>query len=98
MQTWGSIGSTALLCAFYFSIGLNCRIGDFVQIGGPLLFLIVYILGTNLLTLVVGTKVWNTFVPKKYSIDIDTACIASNAAVGGAATAASYASIIGKSS
>ena len=55
----------------------------------------------HLIVLLVGSKVTNMFLLRNndeviFPIDIDSAMVASNAAVGGAATAASYASMIGR--
>ena len=97
----GNIGSLYLLCMFYSVIGLSAGLFEFASVGTPILLLISTILTVHLSVLLVGSKLLNLVVSKCGSnsispIDIDSAMVASNAAVGGAATAASYASMIGR--
>ena len=100
-ESLGNIGSLYLLCMFYSIIGLNSGLTEFPLVGTPLLVLISTILAIHLIVLLVGSKVTNMFLLRNndeviFPIDIDSAMVASNAAVGGAATAASYASMIGR--
>ena len=100
-EVLGNVGSLYLLCMFYSVIGLNSGLSEFPLVGTPLLVLISTILSVHLLVLLVGSKLVNMLLSKQngdsvFPIDIDSAVIASNAAVGGAATAASYASLIGR--
>ena len=86
---------------FYSVIGLSAGLFEFASVGTPILLLISTILTVHLSVLLVGSKLLNLVVSKCGSnsispIDIDSAMVASNAAVGGAATAASYASMIGR--
>ena len=96
--------SVYMLSLFYATIGIGARMSELPSVGRPLLTIIGTLLGVHFTTLLLLSSLWNMCVrrwvqwnPKTTSsplaiiIDVDTAVIASNACVGGAATAAQMA-------
>ena len=107
LEVLSSIGSLFLVCMFYSIVGLSSGLGEFASVGTTLLLLITSILTIHLFVLLIGSKLFNMILAKFGGggnnmsqqmpfIDIDSAIVASNAAIGGPATAASYASMIGR--
>ena len=85
-----------MLCMFYATIGMNSNLKDIPSVGLPIIFLIGCTLSVHLFTILIGSKAWNILIryikkDHNYSIDIDKAVLASNAAVGGPATASAMA-------
>ena len=97
--------SMYMLSMFYATIGIGARINELPSVGRPLLTIIGTLLGVHFTTLLVLSSLWNMGIrrwtasttqstvnhPFAVIIDVDTAVIASNACVGGAATAAQMA-------
>ena len=93
-----------MLSMFYATIGIGARMNELPSVGRPLLTIIGTLLGIHFTTLLTLSGLWNMGVrqltqptrssvvhPFAVIIDVDTAVIASNACVGGAATAAQMA-------
>ena len=96
--------SMYMLSMFYATIGVGARMNELPSVGLPLLTIIGTLLGVHFTTLLFLSSLWNMGVrrwtqwtgstishPFAVIIDVDTAVIASNACVGGAATAAQMA-------
>ena len=85
------------MCLFYASIGLGCRVQDARAVGLPVLALMSAALAVHLGVVLAACSAWNYLHAGPGQdqagrrISLDTAIVASNACVGGAATAASMA-------
>ena len=77
------------LATFYACIGLGCRVQEVGAVGLPVVLLMATTLVVHLAVVLGCSWAWNSAGLRR--ITVDTAVIASNACVGGAATAASMA-------
>ena len=83
------------LSLFYAIIGLGCQLQDLPKVGGKVLLLMFSTLAVHLSVLVISCRGWNRLIGNKLKlkVDVDTQIMASNACVGGPATAAAMAAM-----
>ena len=86
--------SGLLFSLFFAAIGAGASLGHLVQSGPVIVALMSLSLFVHLSTTLVGVRLYNRFVPPRARISVDEALIASNANVGGPATAAAMAGSI----
>lgn len=84
---WSELSFLALFAA----IGLTANVGSALRAGPGCLLLSLLALVVHVLVVLGGTAVWNRTVECRRSVDLETILIASNAAIGGPATAAAWA-------
>eukprot|EP01039_Chlorochromonas_danica_P002319 gene2319-2541_t len=83
--------SGAFLGMFYAALGLHANLKYLFSSGAASLFTFAITLFTHFTSLILLVKAWNRLAPPDLRIDTDSALLASNACVGGSATAANMA-------
>lgn len=83
--------SAAFLGMFYAALGLHANLKYLLSSGAASLLTFAITLFTHFTSLLLLVKAWNRFAPHHLRIDTDSALLASNACVGGSATAANMA-------
>jgi uncharacterized membrane protein len=88
--------SSFLFSLFFAAIGAGASLMHLAESGPVIVTLMSVSLLVHLLTTMLGIRVYNRFVPWPARISVDEAVIASNANVGGPATAAAMAGSMGR--